>query len=191
MRFALSSEVDQALGMATGEKTAQARLRGKLALARDLLGMDVAMVTEVSDHQEIARYAAGEWPGLGSIEGAFIQLEETFCHKLLDGAIPNWIGDVPGDERVADLSMAQTLGVGSWIGTLVRGPDHRLYVVCALSRSVHRELGASDLRMLRTFVVSILPELAAADWPVSPPPVVSHMRRVPTTLVIDFAQPVA
>jgi hypothetical protein len=71
------------------EATAESRVRAKLALVRDVLGMDIAMVTEVRDHEEVARYAAGQWPGVGDVEGAGIALEETFCGKLIEGDIPN------------------------------------------------------------------------------------------------------
>jgi hypothetical protein len=140
-------------------------LDAKLSLVRDVLGMDVAMITEIRDEREIARYAAGEWPGVGNLEGAAIALEDTFCRKLMDGEIPNWIGDVVHDERVADLRMAQGLGVGAWIGALLRGPGGRRYVLCALARDARPELGQGELHVLEAFVHSLLPHLAAAEWP--------------------------
>lgn len=125
-----------------------------LALVRQLLQMDVAMVTEVDEHQEVARHAAGEWPGVGSLVGASLPLEETFCKRMLEGEIENFVADVAGDERVRDLQLARGLGVGAWIGVPLPASLGRLYVLCCLAREA-RQLGDRDVHVLRGFAATL------------------------------------
>ena len=130
-----------------------------LALARQTLEMDVAMVTEVDAGNEIARHVSGEWPGLGSLVGASLPLEETFCKRMLEGDIANLVSDVAGDDRFRDLQMANALGVGAWIGVPVPTSLARLYVLCCMAREARPELGERDVHVLRGFAASLTREL--------------------------------
>ncbi len=98
------------------------RLDVLVGVTRDLLGTDVAMLTEIHQGREFARRVAGNWPPLISLEGASLPLEDTFCQRLLEGRIGNLVGDVEADERVRDLAMARQLGVGAWLGVPIRPP---------------------------------------------------------------------
>ena len=131
-----------------------------LELARNLLQMDVAMVTEVAGEREVARHASGEWPGAGSLVGASLPLDETFCRRMLEGEIENFVGDVAGDERVRDLLFARGLGVGAWIGVPLPESLGRLYVLCCLARE-QRPLGDRDVHVLRGLAVTLGSQLAA------------------------------
>lgn len=125
-----------------------------LDLVREVLAMDVAMVSEIDEASEIARYVAGEWPGLGRLEGASLPLEETFCKRMLEGAIGNAVSDVASDERVRDLQFAKALGVGSWIGVPLSPSLGRLYVLCCLARE-SRQLDERDVHVLRGFAATL------------------------------------
>lgn len=129
-----------------------------LALVSRLLEMDVAMITEIDDGQEIARHASGEWPGVGALVGASLPLEETFCKRMLEGEIANFVADVAGDERVRDLQFARALGVGAWIGVPLPASLGRLYVLCCLAREA-RELGEGDVHVLRGFAATLTSQL--------------------------------
>lgn len=137
-------------------------LHADLALVRDVLGMEVAMLTEVVGQDEIARWAEGGWGALESLEGGQMPFAETFCAKLLDGEIENFIGDAAHDERVQNLLMARALGVGSWLGVPVRAPGGRQFVLCCASREPHPGLGEPDVAILHDFLLRILPRLHAA-----------------------------
>jgi GAF domain-containing protein len=130
-----------------------------LALARRVLQMDVAIVSEVDDVAEIVRHSSGEWPGVGPLVGASLPLEETFCKKMLEGAIENAVADVQGDERVRDLQLAKALGVGSWIGVPLSESLGRLYVLCCLARE-SRPLGERDVQALRGLAETLASQLA-------------------------------
>jgi GAF domain-containing protein len=125
-----------------------------LELARQVLAMDVAMVSEIDEANEVARYVSGEWPGVGRLVGASLPLEETFCKRMLEGAIGNAVPDVASDERVRDLQFAKALGVGSWIGVPLSPSLGRLYVLCCLARE-SRQLDERDVHVLRGFAATL------------------------------------
>jgi GAF domain-containing protein len=129
-----------------------------LELVRRVLEMDVAMVSEVDDANEIARYVAGEWPGVGRLEGASLPLEETFCRRMLEGTIGNAISDVSADASVRDLQFARALGVGAWIGVRLPPSLGRLYVLCCLARE-SRRLEERDVHVLRGFAATLTSRL--------------------------------
>ena len=79
-------------------------------MTRDLLDTDVALLTEIRDGCEIARRVDGEWPGRGSLHEASVPLENTFCQRMLDGRIGNYVRDAKADARVSDLAMARAPG---------------------------------------------------------------------------------
>ena len=125
-----------------------------LRLVRQLLEMDVAMVTEVTEGQEVARHAVGEWPGVESLVGGAVPLEETFCKRMLEGEIENFVSDVAADDRVRDLGLARALGVGAWIGVALPPSLGRLYVLCCLAREA-RQFGDIDVHVLSGFAATL------------------------------------
>lgn len=140
-------------------------IAGSLRLLRDLLGMDVAMLTEIHRGRETARHVAGRWPGLGDLRAASLPLEDTFCQRLLEGRIDNLVADVVADERVRGLAMARDLGVGAWMGVPARASDARLYVLCCLARESRPDLGPADVAVLRGFVRSVVDQMGASRAP--------------------------
>src|SRR4051794_15365029 len=138
------------------------RLNAVVRLTRDLMDMDVALLTEIDEGRETALEAAGDWPGVGSLKGGSMPLEDTFCKRLLEGRIGNLVGDVPNDARVRDIAMAKAFGVGAWIGVPIELSDARLYVLCCLASEARPALGDRDLRMLRGLAESVAVELDAA-----------------------------
>lgn len=137
------------------------RLDAVIHLTRDLLDTDVALLTEISDGREVARRVAGEWPQLGSLQGASLPLDETFCQRMLDGRIGNYVRDAHIDDRVSDLAMARRLGVRAWIGVPIRLSDMQLYVLCCLAREARPNLGAREVRLLLGLAESVRNELEA------------------------------
>lgn len=147
------------VGASTVGAPSDREVEATLALAREVLQMDVAMLTEIDVDREIARHVSGEWPGVGPLVGASLPLEETFCKRMLEGVITNVVADVPSDERVRDLQFARALGVGAWIGVPLTESLGRLYVLCCLAREA-RDLGDHDVQALRGFAEALSSRLA-------------------------------
>lgn len=127
------------------------------------MDMEVALLTQVSGGEEMVRYCAGEWPQVGDLKGASVQLRDTFCGRLLAGEIDNAIPDVAAEPGVRDLGLARQFGVGSYIGVPIRDVRDRLYVLCCMARRAHHELGPSDVRVLEGFVQSFVNQLERPD----------------------------
>ena len=155
-RAPLCPRCDSALAVAS-----RAPVDETLALVRQLLEMDVAMVTEIDAGHEVARHVAGEWPGVGPLVGAALPLEETFCQRMLEGRIESFVADVRNDERVRDLQFAKALGVGAWIGVPLPPSLGRLYVLCCLAREA-RELSQHDVHVLRGLAATLSSQLDAS-----------------------------
>ena len=85
------------------------RLDHLLRLTRDLLDTDVALLTEIADGREIIRRFDGDWPAGGVFQNASALLEETFCQRMLDGRIGNYIRDAHMNDQVSELAMVREL----------------------------------------------------------------------------------
>ena len=128
-----------------------------LALSRDLLSMDLAMLNEVVGDQEAVRRADGEWPDVDveGLPGSSLALSDTFCQRLLEGTLPPYVRDVSSDPTTADLALARAFGVGAWIGARVPTTGAGVYVLCCLSREVRPGLGQRDVHALNTLATSL------------------------------------
>ena len=151
--------------LARGEEAAERaadrpqRLDRLLRMTRELLDVDVALLTEIRDGREVALRVAGAWPGRPSLQNVSLPLEETFCQRMLDGRIENYIRDAATDPRVNDLAMARHLGVRSWLGVPITLSDMRLYVLCCLALEARPSIGDREVRLLLGLAESVRMEL--------------------------------
>ena len=141
------------------------RLDQLLRMTRDLLDTDIALLTEIRDGRETAVRVHGTWPGRGSFQGASLPLDNTFCQRMLDGRIGNFISDAAADERVSDLAMARHLGVRAWLGVPIEMSDMRLYVLCCLASESRPSIGEREVRLLAGLAESVRAELEAGTYP--------------------------
>jgi GAF domain-containing protein len=137
------------------------RLDHLLRMTRELLDTDVALLTEIRDGHETAKRVAGNWPHFEPLLGASLPLDETFCQRMLDGRIGNYICDAETDDRVNDLAMTRRLGIRSWLGVPIRLSDMELYVLCCLMRESRPSLGKREVRLLAGLAESVRAELEA------------------------------
>jgi GAF domain-containing protein len=143
----------------SGTEGSERRLDALMRLTRDLLDTDIAILSEISHGRETARRLAGDWPGIA--EGRSLPLDESFCKRMLDGRIENYIRDAQADARVSGLPMAQQLGIGAYLGVPIRLEDMRLYVLCCLARERRPSLGEKEVRLLSGLAESVRVELEA------------------------------
>jgi GAF domain-containing protein len=137
------------------------RLDHLLRMTRELLDTDVALLTEIRDGRETAKRVAGNWPHFEPLLDASLPLDETFCQRMLDGRIGNYICDAETDDRVNDLAMTRRLGIRSWLGVPIRLSDMELYVLCCLMRESRPSLGKREVRLLAGLAESVRAELEA------------------------------
>ncbi len=120
-----------------------------LAVARQQLDMDVAVLGECAGDSEIFRWVdAGEGFELG--RDVSVPLADGYCQRLLDNRLPNVVHDVAGNECVRDLEITRELGIGAWVGVPVTLPDGRLYgALCCISSEARPSLSDRDVRFMR------------------------------------------
>ena len=133
----------------SGRAPAHDELNAALALAREQLDMELALLGEVVDDREIARFVVGEAEGFGAYEGASAALSETYCQRLLTGRIEGIVRDTALDPETAALPVTRRARIGAYVGVPIEARDARLYVLCCLAHEARPALGEADLRFMR------------------------------------------
>lgn len=132
-----------------------------LDAARELLGMDVAYFSELTSSEQVIHAVCGDSSSFGFAEGTRAELDETYCKRMLNGVIPNAIGDASNEPGVSDL--AATGDIGAYVGVPLRLPDGRIYgTMCCLSKDPNSALDERDVRFMRVLARVLGDNLAAA-----------------------------
>jgi len=127
-----------------------------LALARNQLGMDVAFVSAIERGLEQIQAYAGDAASFGLDGGISIPLEESYCNRMIKGKLPNAVPDARHDERVNDLAVTATAGIGAYVGVPVHLWDGRLYgTLCCLSHAPEPSLDERDVRFMHVLATVI------------------------------------
>ena len=128
-----------------------------MALAREVLGMDVAFVSRFTRDRMLFHALEGDADSFGWHEGGGVPLEGTFCKRVVDGQLPSVVPDAKNDERVNGLEVTHEADIGSYVGLPLRFSDGRVYgTLCCLSHTSEPQLGERDARFL-----SVLARLVA------------------------------
>jgi hypothetical protein len=137
-----------------------------LDAVRELLGVDVAYATEITDTEQVFRVLSGDGTSFGVDETTAMPLEDTFCRRILDGKLPSVIPDVQADPRAASVPAATSADIGAFASVPLRFSDGRLFgALCAASHDAQPDLGHRELQFLHVFarIVSDQLEREATD----------------------------
>jgi len=136
-----------------------ARLERVVRFASRHMHADVVYVSEFRDGGQVYRAVAGDAASFNIALGTPVPAADSFDQLMAAGEIPNVIQDAAADQRVADLPITRSAGIGSYVGVPVRTDDGTLYgtLSCATHHPDH-ELDQQDVRLL-----SLLGELIAYD----------------------------
>jgi EAL domain-containing protein (putative c-di-GMP-specific phosphodiesterase class I) len=127
-----------------------------LALARHQLGMDVAFVSAIEHGLEQIRAVDGDAESFGLDGGIAIPLEESYCNRMIKGRLPNVVPDARHEERVRDLAVTASAGIGAYLGVPVHLWDGRLYgTLCCLSHTPEPSLDERDVRFMHVLATVI------------------------------------
>jgi diguanylate cyclase (GGDEF)-like protein/putative nucleotidyltransferase with HDIG domain len=120
-----------------------------LAVARQRLDMDVALLGEFAGDRELFPWVDGD-AGVPLAGDMSIPLADSYCQRLLDGRLPNVVHDARNDEIVRDLEVTDAMGIGAWVGVPVKLPDGRLFgTLCCISSEARPSLSDRDVRFMR------------------------------------------
>ena len=121
-----------------------------LATAREHLNVDATFLSEFSDGHQVFRALDGDAQSFGLEQDASVPLEQTYCHRVVNGRLPNLTTDAQADRRVRDLAGTQANDIGSYIGVPLHLRDGSLYgTLCSLSHSADTGPGEQDVAYMR------------------------------------------
>lgn len=139
-----------------------------VAAARGYLGAHVSFLAEVIGGEKVIRHTDGPAAPLGLQVGTRYPLEDTYCHRLLQGLIPEVIYNVRDDERARAIPLTARLGIEAYLGVAVVGPEGRpIGTLCCINFDAdpqRRERDVGFMRFLAGLIGAQLDEaLRAAD----------------------------
>src|SRR5689334_19904099 len=118
-----------------------------LNAVRELLGMDVAFATEFVDTQAVLRVANGDTASFFLAPGGGLPQDQTYCHHILAGNLPNIISDVRGDPLASQMPVTEIAKIGAYASVPLRFSDGTFYgTLCAASHSAKPDLGYRELQ---------------------------------------------
>jgi EAL domain-containing protein (putative c-di-GMP-specific phosphodiesterase class I) len=122
-----------------------------LDAVRTHLGMDIAFASRFVDGRREFTHISANCP-VPAQPGDSEPVEDTYCHRIIQGRLPELILDASTYEAAADLPITKALPVGSHLNVPLRLRDGSLYgTFCCLSRKPDLSLTARDLSTLRAF----------------------------------------
>ena len=126
-------------------------LTSLLADVRRLLRMDVVFVSQFLDGRRYFRHVqaqqgGGPVPRVGDSDA----LEDTYCHRIVRGRLPQVIPDTGALQEAAGLAVTHALEIGSYIGVPIRLKNGELYgTLCCFSRAPDPRLSSAAAAKLR------------------------------------------
>jgi hypothetical protein len=131
-----------------------------LEAMREFLGMDVAYTSEIIGDQMALRAVEGDGASFCISEGMSLPSEQTYCHRVMAGRLPNVNPDIRGDDRAASLPITQIGDIGAFTSVPLHFSDGRLYgTLCAASHDAMPSLGYRELQFLHVFARIVADQL--------------------------------
>lgn len=121
-----------------------------LKLLRERMKMDVVFVSEFTNGRRVFRYV-DHAPGKELLEvGASDPLEESWCQRVVDGRLPQYMPDASNDPLAAKLMEKLPFRIGTHISTPIVLKDGEVYgTLCSFSFSPADNPNPNDLKNLR------------------------------------------
>ena len=142
------------------EGRGRALIESAIAAARDLVGMDMSFVSQMTADHQVYRFVAGDAESFHLPEGHVEPQEHGYCARMVAELIPNVVPDVRADERTSAIVATLAADVGAYIGVPLRLADGQLYgTFCCLAHRARPELGERDRTILRLLARLVADEL--------------------------------
>ena len=125
-------------------------IQSVLAGMRELLGMDVAFLSEFRDGQRIYRHVDAAAPDPALRVGRGDPLEETSCQRVVDGRLPGLLPDATRHPETAALPVTSELRIGTLLSAPVVFSDGHVYgTFCTFSHQPDPGVRERDLGTVR------------------------------------------
>ena len=126
-----------------------------LRAARTQLGMELAHLSAFEDGRQVFRAVQGG-SSFGLEEGDSVDLESTYCQRVVDGRLPNLVRDARAHPETKDLPATGDPGIGAYVGVPVVLSDGRIYgTLCCLDHAARPALDDRDLAFMHVIAAMI------------------------------------
>jgi EAL domain-containing protein (putative c-di-GMP-specific phosphodiesterase class I) len=128
------------------------RIQEMLHAVRLHLGMDVGFVSEFRGGSRFFSYVDASSPNPPITVGESNPLEESYCHFIVTGALPELMQDAANVPMAAAMPVTKTLPVGAHISAPIRLDDGSVYgTFCCFSNTSDHSLNHRDVALLKVF----------------------------------------
>lgn len=120
---------------------------------RQAFNMDVVFVSRFEDGRRVVKFVAADpEDGLAVAPGTTDLLEESYCHHVVEGRLPEAIPDTRDVALAMSLEGTHKAQVGSHLATALVTADGKAYgTICCYSHHAQPHLGyLADLEALKT-----------------------------------------
>ena len=137
-------------GSARDGEAARARdLQQILDRVREHLGMDIAFLSGLTTSAEVVLATSAETGPMQMAVGDARELDETYCVRVLAGVLPGVLPDARRHPVARELAVTAELGIGSYVGAPLRGPDgDAVGMLCCLGRGANPLLDEDAARVV-------------------------------------------
>lgn len=144
-------------------RDSRATVEAALSTVRELLGMDAGFVAEFTGGRQTYRALDGDAASFGFELDQGPPADGTYCARMLSGRLPNVVADASADERVRDLEITRSAGIGSYVGVPLVFPDGSKGSLCCLSHEPDAALAERDLRYMHALARLVEDHLAQEE----------------------------
>jgi EAL domain-containing protein (putative c-di-GMP-specific phosphodiesterase class I) len=128
------------------------RVQQMLEAIRLHLGMDVGFISEFRDGRRFFRHVDTASSNPSIAVGGFSPLEESYCHLVVNGVLPELMQDAAEVTAAAALPVTKALPVGAHLSAPIRLSDGNIYgTFCCFSHKSDHSLNQRDLALLKLF----------------------------------------
>jgi GAF domain-containing protein len=155
------AEVARSVAIATSAGTTDERLRALspfLAQVREVLGMEVAFVSQLQGDQRVFKVVSASPASHTPVQvGASDPLLDTYCLYVVQGRLPPVIRDIrTSGHEAALLPITERLGIGCYVSAPVMLPSGKVFgTLCCFSQHARADLVEADGEALREVASAI------------------------------------
>jgi GAF domain-containing protein len=131
-----------------------------LDIAREVLGMELAYMTQFTRDDQVYVEVTGENQSFGMESGGAYPLEGSYCQRMVLGKIPRVVRDTTANEELKDLELTREAGIGAYVGVPITLSDGTIYgTICTASGEAAPELAQRDLQFMEVLAKVIAAQL--------------------------------
>lgn len=145
--------------MATTEATDEV-IEQALRTARQVTGLDLAYVSAFADGEQVIEAVSADDDRVRVSVGDRLELEGSFCQRMVDGRIPNAVADTTAHPEIGGLAITENANARAYLGVPIRLRGGALYgsfcVVGADPAEMLSDDHVASMRMLSSLVADRL-----------------------------------